>query len=83
MQHADTIRLSLKISTLFNRVIHFFSSARLSTPLPDQGQSNIERPDSDPESDFKQPCHGSYKQPISGGYNEAFIVQYWTSYHLR
>jgi hypothetical protein len=83
MQHVGIIRLSPKISTLFNRVIHFFSGPRSSTPLCNQNQSNIDWPDFDPERDFKQPCHGSYKQPISGGYNEAFIVQYWTSYHLR
>lgn len=81
MQHADIIRLSPKISTLFNRVIHFFNSSRLSTPLPDQGQCNIEWPDSDPESG--QPSEGSCKRPVCGGYNEAYIVQYWASYHLR
>ena len=83
MQHVDAIRLSPRISTLFNRVIHFFSGSRSSTPLCNQGQSNIEWPDSDSESDVKNPYQGSHKQPISGGYNEAFIVQYWASYHIR
>ena len=81
MQQADTIRLIPKAPTIFNRVIHFFGSSRLSTPQPDQVSSNIDWPDSDPDS--KQPYHESYKRPISGGYNEAFIVQYWASYHLR
>jgi hypothetical protein len=83
MQQVDTIQLVPKVSTIFNRVIHFFSSSRLSTPLPDQVQSNIDWPDSGSESDSKQAYHGSDNQPVSGGYNEAYIVQYWTSYHLR
>ena len=83
MQQADTTLLVPKASTIFNRVIHFFGIARFSTPQPDQVLSNIDWPDSDSESDPKQPYRGGYKQPFSGGYNEAFIVQYWTSYHLR
>ncbi len=83
MQQADTIQLVPKGSTIFNRVIHFFGRSRFSTPQPDQVLSNIDWPDSEPESDSKQPYYGNYKQPISGGYNDAFIVQYWTSYHLR
>jgi len=81
MQQADTIQLVPKASSVFNRVIRLFGSSRYSAPQPDQILSNIDWPDSDPES--KQTYCGSYKQPISGGYNEAFIVQYWTSYHLR
>jgi hypothetical protein len=83
MQQADTTILVPKASTIFNRVSHFFGIARFSTPQPDQVLSNIDWPDSDSESDPKQPYRGSYKQPFSGGYNEAYIVQYWTSYHLR
>ena len=81
MQQADTIRLAPEVSTIFNRVIHFFGSSRYSAPQPDQVLSNIDWPDS--ESDSKQSYYGSDNQPVSGGYNEAFIVQYWTSYHLR
>ena len=83
MQQVDTIQLVPKISTIFNRVIHLFDSSRFSTPQPDQVPSNIDWPDSELEPDSKQTYRGSNKQPISGGYNEAFIVQNWTSYHLR
>jgi hypothetical protein len=83
MQQVDTIQLVPKVSTIFSRVVHFFSSSRISTPQPDQVVSNIDWPDSDPNSDPKSHYHERNEQPISGGYNEAFIVQYWTSYHLR
>lgn len=79
MQQVDLIQLIPKVSTIFNRVIRFFGSSRLTTPQPDQGLSKIDWPD----SDSKQPYRGDYEQSISGGYNEAFIVQYWTSYHLN
>ena len=79
MQQADTIQLVPKVSTIFSKVIHFFDSSRFSTPQSDQVQSNIDWPGSDSE----QPYCGRDSQPISGGYNDAFIVQYWTSYHLR
>lgn len=81
MQQADTRLLIPKATTIFNRVIHFFDSARFPTPQPDQGLNDIDWPDSDLEP--KQPNGGIYKQPFSGGYNEAYIIQYWTSYHLR
>ncbi len=81
MQQVDTIQPVPKVSTIFNRVDHFFGSSRFSTPQPDQVISNIDWPDSD--SDSKQSYYGRDNQPVSGGYNEAFIVQYWTSYHLR
>jgi hypothetical protein len=81
MQQTDTLQLVPKASSVFNRVVHFFGSSRFSTPPPDQVISNIDWPDSDPDS--KQSYCGSNYQPVSGGYNEAFIVQYWTSYHLR
>jgi len=81
MQQVDTIQLVPRVSTIFNRVAHFFASSRISTPQPDQVISNIDWPDSD--SNFKQSYCGSDNQPVSGGYNEAFIIQYWTSYHLR
>ncbi len=81
MQQVDTIQLVPKVSTIFNRIVHFFGSPRFSTPQPDQVMINIDWPDSD--FDSKQPYYGNDNQPVSGGYNEAFIVQYWTSYHLR
>ena len=81
MQQVDTIQLVPKVSTIFNRVFHLLASSRFSTPQPDQVISNIDWPDSG--SDSKQSYCGSDNQPVSGGYNEAFIVQYWASYHLR
>ena len=81
MQQVDTIQLEPKASTIFNRVVHFFGSSQFSTHQPDQVLTNIDWPDSD--FDSKQPYYGNENQPVSGGYNEAFIVQYWTSYHLR
>jgi len=81
MQQADTFQLVPKVSAIFNRVVHFFDSSRFSTPQPDQVMTNIDWHDSDTES--RQPYHGSYERPISGGYNEAYIFQYWTAYHLR
>jgi len=79
MQQVDTIQPVPIVSTLFNRVVHFFGRARLSSPQPDPVIANIDWPDSDP----KQSYCGSDDRPVSGGYNEAYIVQYWTSYHLR
>lgn len=79
MQQIDTIQSIPKVSSLIDRVARFFDRPRFSAPQPEQLMTNIEWPD----SDSKQPCHGSFKQPVSGGYNEAFIVQYWTSYHSR
>jgi hypothetical protein len=81
MQQEDTIQPTPKVSTIFNRVIHFFGSSRFSTPQPGQIVANVDWPDSD--SDSNQPYYGSDNQHVSGGYNEAFIVQHWTSYHLR
>ena len=81
MQQADTILPVPKASSVFDRVIHFFGNSRFSIPQSDHALSNIDWPDSG--SDSVQSCHGSFKQPVSGGYNEAYIVQYWTSYHLR
>ena len=81
MQQADTILPLPKVSSVITRIIHFFGCSRFSTPQPDQALSNVDWPDSD--TDSIKPCHGSFKQPVSGGYNEAYIVQYWTSYHLR
>jgi len=81
MQQVDTIQLVPKVSTIFYRLVHFFGRSRFSTPQPDQVMTNIDWPDSDP--DPKQPYCGSDNQPVSGGYNEAYIAQYWTSYHLR
>lgn len=79
MQQADNIQPLSKGGILFNWVIHFFDSSRSSPPQSGPIKSNIDWADSDLEAE--QPNRGS--QPVSGGYNEAFIVQYWTSYHLK
>ena len=79
MPQVGTIQLTPKASDILKRVVHFFGSSRLSTPQPDQVMINIDWPD----SDSKQSYCESDNQSVSGGYNEAYIVQYWTSYHLR
>ena len=83
MQQVDTIRLAPRDATIFERVVHFFEKSKFSAPQPDQVISNIDWPDSVPNSDPRPHYYGRNEQPISGGYNEAFIVQCWTSYHLR
>ena len=83
MGQADTIQQAPEALSLVDRVIRLFGRSRYPTPEPDRHLNNIDWPDVDPDSDTKQPKRGSYKQPISGGYNEAFIVQHWSSYHLR
>ena len=79
MQQIDTFQALPKVSALFDRVVRFFGRPRFSTPQPEQMVTNIEWPDSDSQPS----CHRRDDQPVSGGYNEAFIVQYWTSYHSR
>ncbi len=79
MQRADNIQLVPKVSTFFDRVVRFFGRSRFSTPQPEQVMTNIDWPD----ADSKQPYCESDNQPVSGGYNEAYIVQHWASYHLR
>ena len=79
MQQVDTIQPLPKVSAIFNRVVHFFGRSRLSSSQSDPVTTNIDWPDSDSEQSY---C-GRDNQPVSGGYNEAYIVQYWTSYHLR
>ncbi len=81
MQQTDNIVPVSKASSVFDRAIHFFGRSRIATPQPDRVVGNIDWHDSD--TDSKQLCQGSHDQPICGGYNEAFIVQHWTSYHLR
>ena len=83
MQQANTIQVAPKASSVINRVIRLFGKSRYSTPQSDPVLRSIDWPDSNVEYDSKQPHHGSYKQPISGGYNEAYIAQFWASYHLR
>ena len=83
MQQVGSIQRVPRAATIFERVAHFFDKSRFSTPRPGQIICNIDWPDSDPNSDPKRHYHERNEQPISGGYNEAFIVQYWTSYHLR
>jgi hypothetical protein len=79
MQQVDTNQLISQASTVFNRIILFFGSPRISIPQPDRILSNIDWPDSDSGQLF----HNSCKRPVCGGYNEAFIVQNWASYHLK
>ena len=79
MQQVDAIQLVPKVSATFNRAVHFLGSFRLSTPQPAQAIITIDWPD----FDSKQSYCESDNQPVSGGYNEAYIVQYWTSYRLR
>jgi len=73
MQQVDTNQLISQASTVFNRIILFFGSPRISTPQPGQVISNIDWPDSDSKSG--QRSQDSCKRPVCGGYNEAFIVQ--------
>lgn len=73
MQQADTIFPVPEASSVLDRVTHFFSRTQTSAHNPEQISNNIDWPDSNRDS----------KQPVCGGYNEAYIVQYWTSYHLR
>jgi len=79
MLQADNIQLIPKVSTIFDSVVRFFGRSRFSTPQPEQVMTSIDWPD----SDSKPSCCVRDNQPVSGGYNEAYIVQYWTSYHLR
>ena len=87
MQQVDSNQLIPKAATVFNRIIHFFGSPQKliaqpdQSPRPDRVLFNIDWHDSDSESEHHS--YDSCNQPVCGGYNEAFIVQYWTSYHLR
>ena len=81
MQQTDNIVPISKASSVFDRAIHFFGRSRISTPQPDRVLGNIDWHDSN--TDSKQPYHGNFIQPVSGGYNEAYIVQHWASFHLR
>jgi hypothetical protein len=79
MQQVDTNQLLPKLSTVINSLLHYFGNSRISTAQPDRFITNIDWPDADPE---ESSC-GNDNRPVSGGYNEAFIVQHWTSYHLQ
>jgi hypothetical protein len=83
MQKIDTIQLAPKVPTIINMIIDFFGTARPSTPKPVQVLGKFNWADSNLELDSRQLSGSNCNQPISGGYNEAFIVQHWTSYHLR
>ena len=79
MQQIDSIQPISKVSVLINRVIRFFDRPRDTTPQSERLMTNIEWPDSDSE-----PSSRSRDNQLDyGGYNEAFIVQYWASYHSR
>ena len=79
MQQADCIQRVPEVSTIFDRVARFFGRSRISTPELGQFMTNIDWPDSDCEPTYYERDN----QPVSGGYNEAYIVQHWTSYHLK
>lgn len=79
MQQANAIRRVSKIAAIYNRLARLFAGARLSTPPADPSLANIDWPD----SESRLAAGENDGRPVSGGYNEAFIVQYWTSYHLR
>lgn len=79
MQQIDTFQALPKVSSFFDRAVRFFGRSRFPAPQSEQIMTDIEWPDSDSEPS----CHRSDDQPVSGGYNEAYIVQYWASYHLR
>jgi hypothetical protein len=83
MQQIDTIQLAPKVPSIINMIINFFSTARPSTLDLVQVVSKFNYPDANLKLDSKQPSSGNYNQPICGGYNEAFVVQHRTSYHLR
>ena len=78
MQQVDSIQRVSKVAAVFNRVVQLFAGARLSTPRPDLAMANVDWPDSDSGHSNGERDN----RPVSGGYKEAFIVQYWTSYHL-
>lgn len=83
MQQVDTNLLIPKASIVFNRIFHFFGRPQKliaqaeQSPRPNRILSNIDWHDSE------QPSHDSCNRPVCGGYNEAFIVQHWASYHLK
>ena len=79
MQQIDTIQLAPKGSTILNRVVNFFVGSRITASQSQRLITNVVWPD----SDSKLPYHGSQNHHVSGGYNEAFIVQRWTSFDIR
>ena len=79
MQHADTIQLAPKVSTIFERLVHFFVGPRISTPQPDLLTTNVDCTD----SDSRQSYYGGDNQHVCGGYNEAFIVQHCSFFDIR
>jgi len=79
MQQADSIQQVPIVSTIFERIARLFCRSRVLTPVPEPFITHINWSDSDSEPS----CCERDNQPVSGGYNEAYIVQHWTSYHLR
>jgi hypothetical protein len=79
MQQVETIQLVPNFSIIFNKLVRFFSRPGDATTPPAPFKININWHDSVSE----QSCYGSDNQHVSGGYNEAFIVQQWASFHLR
>ena len=81
MQQADTLLPSRQAPSVFERVIRFIGRPRVSTCPAEPIADNTDWPDSD--FDPGKPANGTVEKPVCGGYNEAYIVQYWTSYHLK
>lgn len=81
MQQANTVLPISTASSLLRRAIRLVFSSRISTDGSNRVSGSIEWTDSDPGCE--PPDCPRHERPISGGYNEAYIVQFWTSYHLK
>jgi hypothetical protein len=68
MQRPD---LPKPIQETSSGLVRFFDKPLFSEEKFDQ------HPDMDPWADSHS------EQPFSGGYNEAFVIQFWSSYTLR
>lgn len=77
MQQADTVQIAPDALSWFTRIIRLLGGPEHSAPQHELDLSGIDWTDSDFE------LAPGPDQPVCGGYNEAFIVQHWTSYHLR
>ena len=67
-QHSEFARQIVECST---RLARFFAA------IPFSAGSR------QPESSSYSGLESQTEQPFSGGYNEAFVIQYWSSYNLR
>jgi hypothetical protein len=71
IRQTETSQLKRQISNLATSVNRFFGASRYSSIQADQNLIDSN------SADFHT------KEPFSGGYNEAFVIQIWTSYNLR